>query len=318
MAAEVRTVQREDGENSVQEAAAELGDKLRKLREAQGLSFEDIRAAIKIQKKYIEAIEEGNTEIIPKGPFCRSFIKQYCEYLKAEDLWARYDPLLKSINNARSASSGEDAVRSGIERKTTYKRRSLLRICIPAVMLLSVAAAAWVTLRYRGEIARDATTPLDGGTAVIREEASGDTSPDIISSSAAASVSSEPSIDLGWMDGKKPAEKAPGSEEQNSQLSVTSGPAAVKSSTAPELTVKADAIVWIKFSVGSRVLFEGLMKKGEERSFSPDGTEPLRVRYGNPSKTLISWGGGAEVQAGTVAKPITRYYRSDGSVSDSK
>ncbi|MCR5334940.1 MAG: DUF4115 domain-containing protein [Synergistes sp.] len=316
MAVEFGAAQTENNENSVQEAAAELGDKLRKLREAQGLTFEDVRAAIKIQKKYIEAIEEGRTEIIPKGPFCRSFIKQYCEYLKADDLWARYDPLLKSINSTKSASNGEEIVRSGVERETAYRRRPLLRIFIFAVMLLSIAAAAWVTLRYRGEIAKDATTPLDGGTAAVIEDASKDVSAEILPSLDKAPASPGSSIDLGWMDGKEPAAKASDNAEQ--QGLPAAQPAGQGSAAVPELTVRADGVIWIKFSTGNKVLFEGLMKKDEVRSFSPDGTEPLRVRYGNPAKTLISWGGGAEARAGTAAKPMTKYYRSDGTVSDTK
>ena len=55
MAVEAGDAQTENSESSIREAAAELGNKLRKLREAQGLTFEDVRSAIKIQIKYIEA-----------------------------------------------------------------------------------------------------------------------------------------------------------------------------------------------------------------------------------------------------------------------
>lgn len=318
MAVEAGDAQTENSESSIREAAAELGNKLRKLREAQGLTFEDVRSAIKIQIKYIEAIEEGNTGIIPRGPFCRSFIKQYCEYLKADDLWARYDPLLKSIN-AQGTSRGEEAIRAGVERKTAYRRSSLLHILIPVVMLLSVAAAAWVTLRYRGEIAKDATTPLEGGTAVVREDVSKDVSAEILPSLDKAPASSAPSIDLGWMDGKEVSDNQQKSSDMNfAAAAAKSAETKAAGSVLPELSVTADGVVWVKFSIGKKILFEGIMKKGETRSFSPTAEEPLRARYGNPSKTLVSWGGTSAVAAGNGAKPLTIYYSSDGSVSEEK
>ena len=313
MAAEVKTSQKEDHETNIKETAKELGGKLRELREAQGLTFEDVRAAIKIQKKYIAAIEEGNIDIIPKGPFCRSFMKQYCEYLRAEDLWVRYGPLLKNINSAANARPGDRSVRAGIAAKEPYRRPSALKICIPIAMALSIVAAAWITWQYRGEITNEATTPLQGGTAAVTEESSQDAAAPAVLSQDAAPASAEPSIDLGWMDGKaqpRPAQApAPAGAEAKASAPVNA---------APTLVVKAKGVVWVKFSIGGKVLFEGLMRQGESRAFSTAGDEPLRVRYGNPAKTAISWAGGEETLAGSDARPFTRYYRSDGGVSDER
>lgn len=57
----------------------ELGKILREAREAKGLSIDDVQELTKIQKRYLEAIEEGNYEILPGQFYVRAFIRQYAE-----------------------------------------------------------------------------------------------------------------------------------------------------------------------------------------------------------------------------------------------
>ncbi|MCM3600118.1 DUF4115 domain-containing protein [Robertmurraya korlensis] len=70
----------------------ELSNKLREARLSLGLSLDDLQTTTKIQKRYLQALEEGNYSIIP-GPFyVRAFIKQYAEavQLDPEELFAEY------------------------------------------------------------------------------------------------------------------------------------------------------------------------------------------------------------------------------------
>ncbi|WP_088072223.1 helix-turn-helix domain-containing protein [Gottfriedia luciferensis] len=57
----------------------ELGKFLREAREAKGLSIDDVQELTKIQKRYLEAIEEGNYDILPGQFYVRAFIRQYAE-----------------------------------------------------------------------------------------------------------------------------------------------------------------------------------------------------------------------------------------------
>ncbi|MGG7618923.1 RodZ domain-containing protein [Bacillus coreaensis] len=70
----------------------ELSNKLREARLSLGLSLDDLQTTTKIQKRYLQALEEGNYSIIP-GPFyVRAFIKQYAEavQLDPEEIFAEY------------------------------------------------------------------------------------------------------------------------------------------------------------------------------------------------------------------------------------
>lgn len=57
----------------------ELGKVLREAREAKGLSIDDVQELTKIQKRYLEAIEDGNYDILPGQFYVRAFIRQYAE-----------------------------------------------------------------------------------------------------------------------------------------------------------------------------------------------------------------------------------------------
>lgn len=58
---------------------SELGIALREAREEKGISLEDLQERTKIQKRYLQAIEEGNFDRLPGHFYSRAFIKSYAE-----------------------------------------------------------------------------------------------------------------------------------------------------------------------------------------------------------------------------------------------
>ena len=58
-------------------------NKLKAKREAKNLSVNDVVEGIKINKKYIEAIENGNFNLLPKT-YARLFIKSYAKFIGAD------------------------------------------------------------------------------------------------------------------------------------------------------------------------------------------------------------------------------------------
>ncbi|MDO5116532.1 MAG: DUF4115 domain-containing protein, partial [Synergistaceae bacterium] len=267
----------------------ELGNKLRTLREAQGISLEEGAAATKIQKKYLAAIEAGELDKLPRGPYCRSFLRQYCEYLNAGDLWDKYDRLTRKDNEALRDYKKQEREEAASYSGTPRVFRQSSRLWVYLLVALSLGGAAWVTWQYRGDIRLGGTTPLDGGTAVIAEREKSELPPPEAPAAVSAEIPPQPagSVDLGWMDGKAPAESAPLSEEAPAPAAVPAPPAPAK----PIIKVTPTGVIWIKFSIGNDVLFEGLLKPGEEREYAPRENAPLRVRYGNPGRSSISWFG---------------------------
>lgn len=73
-----------------------------------------------------------------------------------------------------------------------------------------------------------------------------------------------------------------------------------------EITVKAVNVLWIRVTTPNRRIFQGLMKKGEVKSFEVEGA-PITIRYGKGNKALVTWNG-VESFVSKDAKPIDVTY----------
>ena len=58
---------------------------LRHERERRGWSLDDVASRTRIPRQYIEALEDGNHEVLPPGPFFRGYLRQYLEFLGEAD-----------------------------------------------------------------------------------------------------------------------------------------------------------------------------------------------------------------------------------------
>ncbi|MCK6506388.1 helix-turn-helix domain-containing protein, partial [Myxococcota bacterium] len=54
---------------------------LRTERERRGLSLAQVAASCRIPQRYLEALESGRREDLPKGPFLDAYQRQYLAYL---------------------------------------------------------------------------------------------------------------------------------------------------------------------------------------------------------------------------------------------
>ncbi len=136
-------------EQKTQIQIKELGTRLKSIREAQGLSIADVSDVTKIQKHYLAAIEEGDLDHLPKGPYVRSFVRQYCDHLSAPDIWKSYDVITKKQKAAAPTAPAGDETNYSDSRKV-FKPRSFVWLYL--LIALSLGAAGWITWQYRGDI----------------------------------------------------------------------------------------------------------------------------------------------------------------------
>ncbi|MBU0598637.1 helix-turn-helix domain-containing protein, partial [Patescibacteria group bacterium] len=62
-----------------------LGERLRKVRQEQGVSLEEVAKDIQIRKEYLQSIEEGNYRFLPGPVYIENFLRKYARYLKVSE-----------------------------------------------------------------------------------------------------------------------------------------------------------------------------------------------------------------------------------------
>ncbi len=60
-------------------------NELRHERERRGWTLDDVANRTRIPRPYLEALEDGNHEVLPPGPFFRGYLRQYLEFLGQND-----------------------------------------------------------------------------------------------------------------------------------------------------------------------------------------------------------------------------------------
>ena len=303
-------------EQKTQIQIKELGTRLKSIREAQGLSIADVSDVTKIQKHYLAAIEEGDLDHLPKGPYVRSFVRQYCDHLSAPDIWKSYDVITKKQKAAAPTAPAGDETNYSDSRKV-FKPRSFVWLYL--LIALSLGAAGWITWQYRGDIKTSATSPIDGGTTGTAREQKPEEQEAPLSADEAVLpvsgdvVSKDGQTDLSWMDGKQPQPVTAAATVPEPQ------PEAEKKAAAPRsIKVTAEnAYVWMKISRGDKILYEGTMKPGEFKEYEVSSGPPIRVRIGKPGSTSILWEGKKIFPVAPGSNPATKFFWPDGKISDS-
>ena len=59
----------------------EIGSSLREARRRRGLELVEVEAATMIRARYLDALEQEQFELLPAGPYGRSFLREYAEFL---------------------------------------------------------------------------------------------------------------------------------------------------------------------------------------------------------------------------------------------
>ena len=250
----------------------ELGNLLREAREAKGLTLQDAQEATRINRSYLEALEDGQYGLLPTPVHARGYLRNYARYLKLdpEPLLERYEvnrgqqtAAAPSANNGaigpespiptREDQPFFDPVNVNISNSGRSGSGSIQRWIIIIALLLSIALiASRIIPLLRGD---------EGGaeslTSGIQEAVSN------LTSNAEADATASPDTSL-----------IPGAAEV---VTSTNRNAAVQLPTAtatrPSLPATLEQIAlrlditertWMRITVDDEIVFEGLAKKGDE------------------------------------------------------
>ena len=137
----------------------EIGTSLREARSRRGLELADVEAATRIRARYLESLESEQFERLPAGPYARSFLREYADFLGLDGaVYAReYD-----LRFAPSEPEPPLAPRRvGAIVTPPLGERSLTWTAAVVVALALVAIGAWrLAAGDGGRKARPQATPV--------------------------------------------------------------------------------------------------------------------------------------------------------------
>ena len=116
----------------------ELGKKFKEARENLGLSLGDVEEATKIRKKYLQALENENFEVIPGKTYARGFAKNYSNFLHLDtkEILAEFDILVSDSFKEVEYTPARDTTKDSSDREGKMFKYGLVII---AILLLFIA-----------------------------------------------------------------------------------------------------------------------------------------------------------------------------------
>lgn len=141
----------------------EIGSRLREARLVKQLSLDDLQDITKIQKRYLQAIEEGNFDMMPGAFYVRAFVKQYAEAvgLNYEELLVTYKLDIPETSTEEVTSSIQSTPnRRKISRSSSKLVEAMPKIIV-ALFIIVLFVVFWIFLQKK----------LGNDTAVEKEQA---------------------------------------------------------------------------------------------------------------------------------------------------
>ncbi len=228
----------------------DIGNFLKERREAKGISLIEVEKDLKIRKKYLQALEEGNIDIIPGRTYIIGYLKNYSKYLGIDE--ENINQIIQTYSNLEKQKIGlektkeENIYLKRKDRSVFEKKRFFLPIkyvYLASFILIIFIGLLWINNSLKR--AQDFPVP----------------SPEI---------ETEATLTL-------PEENVETKTE--TLIEETLSPENALISKMPILKIIANDNTWVKVLSKDEIIFEGILFKGEEIFWQSDQSLNLITEY---------------------------------------
>lgn len=269
------------------------GEILRRARNERHLTLDEVAIRTRINRKYLAAIETGDSSAIPGGFFYKSFVRQYAAALSGDD-----DKLVVEVEQSLAAEQPvatpppDDNVLKALATKAeengaSGSSDSRSAAAYALLLLLAVGGTTGVYIVWHraqqrasaGEVARATPhVPNNVPTVPNKEEVSPSPQP------------AKP----------QPQAQAPAPPE-TAKVPEPNSEASADDKIAINLSAKQET--WVSVSADGKTLFKGTLSAGESKTFA--AKENARMRIGNAGGLDVAFNGTPTGSLGSDGQPVT-------------
>jgi len=265
----------------------DIGNFLRESREAKGISLIEVEKDLKIRKKYLQALEEGNVDVIPGKTYIVGYLRNYSKYLDIDE--ENINQIIQTFNNLDKQKSviietkKENIYLKTKDRSMFEKKRFFLPVKYVYLSGFLIIIFVGLLLLSRSlKEAQDFPIPspeIGNETDVNTEEKTND-----ISTLIEENIESEAEAIIA---------------ESLIQESVSA-------EKLPILKLIAGDKTWIKILSEDKIIFEGILFEGEEYFWETDQSLEIITEY--PTKIETYYDDEAiEISEGTIDFYLLKY-----------
>jgi cytoskeletal protein RodZ len=178
-----------------------FGVDLKKMRESQNLTLQEVADKTRINIGYIESLEKGDFEHLPGRVFGRGFVAALLKHyssaqsdfiVRYDDLWEN-DGIHNSISDSTKRRLGNNSSKSVTSYFSTKKGLRPLPVVIGFCLLIGLAGAAYVVSKKGGTyFSRFKSSEKSSQTSELKQK---DAAPVAATNAAEASVVVSPSVE---------------------------------------------------------------------------------------------------------------------------
>lgn len=265
----------------------DIGNFLKERREARGISLIEVEKDLKIRKKYLQAIEEGNIGIIPGKTYLIGYLRNYSKFLGIDE--ENIKQIIQTYNNLEKQKAGlEETKKKNIYLKRKDKSvfgRKRFSFPIKYVYLTSFVLIIFIGIFLLNRSLRESqnfpipSPKIENETGINVEEKADDISAlteELIESEAEAIIA-----------------------EYSTQESVLA-------EKLPILKLIASDKTWVKIISEDKIIFEGILFEGEEFFWETDQTLEIITEYPTKIETYYD-DESIEISKGTIDNYLLKY-----------
>lgn len=266
----------------------EIGEILKEARLNKGYTLDDLQQTTKIQKRYLQAIEDGDTEILPGRFYARAFVKQYADIVGLDG-----EKLLEDhLNETSQQASEEFAEKVNVPPSRSTQTESSLGVSslqeyLPTVLIFLLVIAIFSVIYFAWRQANEANSD-----SLINEQTTEQVAPTVTENENVGEEDTDAAGDSEEQASEETEEET--TDEQEVVIAESTGTATTYEITGPhpeEQTLVLEAAggnSWVSVNVPGDGEQAAMLSEGQtlEVSFSGDASE-IFIIVGNAPATII-------------------------------